>query len=87
MIEVYDFDRLASNDVIGVALVALSDIPVVSAARDSSLVSSSQHCVATLPLFIPVDSPALHELTNRAAGKKDVTAHEFAKKIRKLRSL
>ena len=86
LIEVYDYEILGSNDVIGVALVELSEVPTVSSTRDSGLADSQQHRVATLPLFIPVDSPALRELTSRAVGMKDVTAHELVKKIRKLRS-
>lgn len=87
MIEVYDYDRIGSNDVIGIAVVDLSDVPTVSSTQDNGLASTQQHRVATLPLFIPVDSLALRELTNRAVGKKDLAAHELVKKIRKLRSL
>jgi len=86
LIEVYNYEILGSNDVIGVALVDLSEVPTVSSTRDSGLADSQQHRVATLPLFIPMDSPVLRELTSRAVGMKDVTAHELVKKIRKLRS-
>ena len=87
LIEVYDYELLGSNDVIGVALLDLSDVPTVSSTRDSGLADTQEHHVATLPLFIPVDSPALRELANRAMGKKDLAAHELVQKIRKLRSL
>ena len=87
LIEVFDYDRLSSNDAIGVALVSLQSIPAISSSDDSSLTSSSQRLVETIPLFVPVDSPALAELTNRAMGKKDLNAYEFVKKVKKLRSV
>ena len=87
LVEVYDHDLLSSNDFIGMALVSLQSIPAVSSSDDSSLTSCSQHLIETIPLFIPVDSPALAELTNRAMGKKDLNAYEFVKNIKKLRSV
>ena len=87
LIEVYDHDLFPRDDVIGMALVPLQSIPAVSSSDDSSLTSCSQHLIETIPLFIPVDSPALAELTNRAMGKKDLNAYEFVKKVKKLRSV
>ena len=87
LIEVYDHGLFANNNFIGMALVPLQSIPAVSASEDSSLTSCTLHLIKTIPLFIPVDSPALAELTNRAMGKKDHAAHELVKKIKKLRSV
>ena len=81
--QVYDYDIFSANDLMGVVVVAGTDIPNFNATTSSNLLSQSGRLTKTSPLFIPLETQAFRELRIRAS-RKNVLAYDFLKKMKKL---
>ena len=83
LFQVFDYDLIMSNDVIGVAVVACSEVPTIDPSTSSNLLSLSGKLTKTLPLFLPMETEAFKELQKRA-GNKNILAQDFLKRMKKL---